>query len=142
MSASSSERASKASAVRPEEVGVPGGAHAFQAFADVGVKLLAVRGGEDILREAAAQGLREIEVHKVAAQGVGGDLTRAEELLVHGVHHGDVGINCPCIAAAARGTFNGQDNGVFAGSHGKSLLQKAGGAQDSFNVRVAGTPQV
>ena len=60
-----------------EELQVGGGAHAFEAFADVGVQLLALRCGEDVLRESAAQRLGEVEVHEVAAQGVGARFPRS-----------------------------------------------------------------
>ena len=127
-STSSSDRAPKAATRAVEEVQVRGGAHALQAFPDVGVDFLAFGRGEHVLREAAGQRLRQVEVHVVAAQRGRGDLLGVQQLLEHGVDHVDVRVDNVLVSAfeAFRGqhgrvAVGGLDGGLTVG-HAESLL--------------------
>ena len=105
-----------------------GGTHGLQAFPDVGVDFLAFGRGEHVLREAAGQRLRQVEVHVVTAQRGRGDLFRVQQLLEHGVDHVDVRVdNVPVSAFEAFGSqhggvaVGGLDGGLTVG-HAESLL--------------------
>ena len=105
-----------------------GGTHGRQALPDVGIDFLAFGHGEHVLREAAGQRLRQVEVHVVAAQRGRGDLVRVQQLLEHGVDHVDVRIDNVLVSAfeALRGQHcrvagGGLDGGLTVG-HAESLL--------------------
>ena len=99
-----------------EEIQMGGGTHAGHAFADQGVRFVPVEGGEDVLREAALEGLGEVEVHVVAADGHGGHFVSLEEFPVHGINHQDIRVHdllVGCFDAAG-----GQNDGLLARGHG------------------------
>ncbi|MEY9778478.1 hypothetical protein ABH915_004086 [Arthrobacter sp. MW3 TE3886] len=102
-----------------EEVQVRAGAHGRQAFPDIGVDFLAFGRGEHVLREAAGQRLRQVEVHVVTAQRGRGDLFRVQQLLEHGVDHVDVRVDDVVVSAFE--AFRGQYCGVAVGGLGGGL---------------------